>query len=52
MHNTLSNLAGLKTKMMWHSDADLSEVDGVVIPGGFAHGDYLSAQVQSLASVQ
>ena len=34
-------LAGLKTKMMWHSDADLSEVDGVVIPGGFAHGDYL-----------
>lgn len=34
-------LAGLKTKMMWHSDTDLSDVDGVVIPGGFAHGDYL-----------
>ena len=27
--------------MLWHSDTDLGGVDAVVIPGGFAHGDYL-----------
>ena len=26
---------------MWHTETDLSGVDGVIIPGGFAHGDYL-----------
>lgn len=25
----------------WHADAALGEVDAVVVPGGFAHGDYL-----------
>ena len=34
-------IAGASTKMMWHSDTDLSGVDGIIIPGGFAHGDYL-----------
>jgi phosphoribosylformylglycinamidine synthase I len=26
---------------LWHGDADLHGVDGVVIPGGFSYGDYL-----------
>ena len=26
---------------IWHADADLRGVDVVVLPGGFAHGDYL-----------
>jgi phosphoribosylformylglycinamidine synthase subunit PurQ / glutaminase len=26
---------------LWHKDTDLQGVDMVVIPGGFAHGDYL-----------
>jgi len=25
----------------WHGDADLPEVDAVVLPGGFSYGDYL-----------
>jgi phosphoribosylformylglycinamidine synthase subunit PurQ / glutaminase len=29
------------TKMIWHEDSDLSEIDIVVIPGGFSYGDYL-----------
>ncbi len=28
-------------EILWHSDTSLSGVDAVVIPGGFAHGDYL-----------
>lgn len=27
--------------LLWHDDDELSGVDAVVIPGGFAHGDYL-----------
>jgi len=29
------------TRMIWHQDADLSDVDVVVLPGGFSYGDYL-----------
>lgn len=28
-------------QIVWHADAQLPEVDLVVLPGGFAHGDYL-----------
>ena len=27
--------------LLWHRDAQLGAVDAVVLPGGFAHGDYL-----------
>ena len=26
---------------MWHKDTDLTGADVVILPGGFAHGDYL-----------
>ncbi len=35
------HLAGADTEMVWHRDTDLSGAKGVVLPGGFAHGDYL-----------
>jgi phosphoribosylformylglycinamidine synthase subunit PurQ / glutaminase len=28
-------------QLLWHGDATLAGVDAVVLPGGFAHGDYL-----------
>jgi phosphoribosylformylglycinamidine synthase len=36
-------LAGLgaDASVLWHGDSDLGGVDAVVLPGGFAHGDYL-----------
>lgn len=34
-------LAGADAELVWHRDTDLSGADGVVLPGGFAHGDYL-----------
>jgi phosphoribosylformylglycinamidine synthase len=35
------NLAGADAEMVWHRDTDLSGANGIVLPGGFAHGDYL-----------
>jgi phosphoribosylformylglycinamidine synthase subunit PurQ / glutaminase len=32
---------GGKAELIWHSRTDLNGCDAVVIPGGFAHGDYL-----------
>lgn len=29
------------TRMVWHQETDLSDIDVVVIPGGFSYGDYL-----------
>ncbi|HHP7244339.1 MAG TPA: phosphoribosylformylglycinamidine synthase subunit PurQ [Elainellaceae cyanobacterium] len=29
------------TRMVWHEDDDLSDLDVVIIPGGFSYGDYL-----------
>ena len=33
--------AGLEPEYLWHADADLKGVDGVIVPGGFSYGDYL-----------
>jgi phosphoribosylformylglycinamidine synthase len=35
------NLAGADGELVWHTDTDLSGAEGVILPGGFAHGDYL-----------
>jgi phosphoribosylformylglycinamidine synthase len=32
---------GGKATILWHGDRHLEDVDAVVLPGGFAHGDYL-----------
>ena len=32
---------GQEAEYLWHKDADLKGVDVVILPGGFAHGDYL-----------
>lgn len=29
------------TKNLWYTDTDLTDVDAVVLPGGFSYGDYL-----------
>jgi phosphoribosylformylglycinamidine synthase subunit PurQ / glutaminase len=34
-------MAGAKPEIVWHRRTELDEFDGVVLPGGFAHGDYL-----------
>jgi phosphoribosylformylglycinamidine synthase len=37
----LSEVLGQESVPLWHKDADLKGSDVVILPGGFAHGDYL-----------
>jgi phosphoribosylformylglycinamidine synthase subunit PurQ / glutaminase len=30
-------------RLVWHGDAELGDLDAVVVPGGFSYGDYLRA---------
>lgn len=32
---------GEQAELIWHKDTDLRGADAVILPGGFAHGDYL-----------
>jgi phosphoribosylformylglycinamidine synthase subunit PurQ / glutaminase len=36
-----SQVLGQQAELVWHKDADLAGADAVILPGGFAHGDYL-----------
>ena len=36
-----SQVLGEQASLVWHKDTDLAGADAVVLPGGFAHGDYL-----------
>ena len=36
-------LAGLTPEYIWWNQEDLTDFDGIVIPGGFSYGDYLRA---------
>src|SRR6202795_2082505 len=38
-------LAGGEPVELWHEQASLEGVDAVILPGGFAYGDYLRAGV-------
>ena len=33
-------LVGAEAELLWHGDATTKGVDAVIVPGGFAHGDY------------
>lgn len=35
------DLLGQPTRMVWHQDTDIDDLDAIVIPGGFSYGDYL-----------
>ena len=36
-----SRVVGAEASLVWHKDTDLGGADVVILPGGFAHGDYL-----------
>ena len=35
------HVLGQSAELLWHKDADLKASDVLILPGGFAHGDYL-----------
>jgi phosphoribosylformylglycinamidine synthase I len=36
-----SSVMAQPTRLIWHTETDLSDIDVVVVPGGFSYGDYL-----------
>jgi phosphoribosylformylglycinamidine synthase I len=38
-----AHAAGADAYYVWHKDRDLKQADAVILPGGFAYGDYLRA---------
>jgi phosphoribosylformylglycinamidine synthase subunit PurQ / glutaminase len=41
--HVVSKILGCEAQLIWHQETDLRGADVVVIPGGFAYGDYLRA---------
>jgi phosphoribosylformylglycinamidine synthase len=37
------DVLGAEVEFLWHKDSDLKGADCVIVPGGFAYGDYLRA---------
>ena len=35
------DILGQPTRMVWHEETDIDDIDVIVIPGGFSYGDYL-----------
>ncbi len=40
-YNVLAEIAHQPVTFLWHDSEDLQDVDAVLVPGGFAYGDYL-----------
>jgi phosphoribosylformylglycinamidine (FGAM) synthase-like amidotransferase family enzyme len=36
------DLLKMPTRMVWHQETNIDDLDVVVLPGGFSYGDYLS----------
>ena len=37
----INSIDGLRAEYVWHKETSLREFDAIVLPGGFAYGDYL-----------
>ncbi len=35
------DLLGQPTRLVWHQETDIDDIDALVLPGGFSYGDYL-----------
>jgi phosphoribosylformylglycinamidine synthase len=42
-HHVATDLLGCQADYIWHHERDLKGADAVILPGGFAYGDYLRA---------
>jgi phosphoribosylformylglycinamidine synthase subunit PurQ / glutaminase len=40
-YNVIAEIAHQPVTFLWHDSEDLQQVDAVLVPGGFAYGDYL-----------
>ena len=42
-HHVATDLLGCEADYIWHHERDLKGADAIILPGGFAYGDYLRA---------
>jgi len=40
-YHVVKHVCGHEARFVWHKDSDLTGLDAVILPGGFAYGDYL-----------
>jgi phosphoribosylformylglycinamidine synthase subunit PurQ / glutaminase len=40
-YHAMKHVMNVETTFLWHKDKDLSDIDLLIIPGGFSYGDYL-----------
>ncbi len=40
-HHAIGMVTGQDVRYVWHEEQDISDLDCVVLPGGFSYGDYL-----------
>lgn len=40
-YHALAHVMNAKAQFLWHKDTDLSNIDFLLVPGGFSYGDYL-----------
>lgn len=40
-YHAMKHVLGCETKFLWHKDTDVSDIDFLIVPGGFSYGDYL-----------
>jgi len=40
-YHAVKDVLGQSAELIWHKDTDLKGADVLILPGGFAHGDYL-----------
>ncbi len=38
---SINGIDGLRAELVWHKETSLRDFDAIVLPGGFAYGDYL-----------
>lgn len=41
MYHAIKDELGEEVEYVWHAESDLSQFDGILVPGGFSYGDYL-----------
>jgi len=41
MYHAIKDELGEEVEYVWHDETDLSQFDGILLPGGFSYGDYL-----------
>src|SRR5947207_1228448 len=51
-YHALSEIAKEPTTFLWHESGDLQGCDAIIVPGGFAYGDYMrTGAIAALAPI-